>query len=116
MKTSCDFHEPYFGATYPDACCIDGYLWDLDSCDEPGGDLHVGGDVPCPQCNHAGWIDSFEDELNEQGYTAAEKHQPREYKHVKVRHEQPEDEAKMRGWWLAGYDYYLQEQSKSNLA
>jgi hypothetical protein len=20
---------PYFGASYPDACCIDGYLWEF---------------------------------------------------------------------------------------
>jgi hypothetical protein len=46
----CDFHEPFFGASYPDACCIDGYLWDLDSGDGDGMLSH-GGDVPCPQCN-----------------------------------------------------------------
>jgi len=49
----CDYHAPFFGATYPDACCIDGYLWDLDSCDEPGGELCIGGDIPCPACNTA---------------------------------------------------------------
>ncbi len=27
----CDYHAPFFGATYPVACCIDGYLWDLES-------------------------------------------------------------------------------------
>lgn len=46
----CDFHEPFFGASYPDACCIDGYLWDLDS-GEGDGYLTHGGDVPCPKCN-----------------------------------------------------------------
>lgn len=25
---------PFFGASYPDARCINGYLWDLDKCDE----------------------------------------------------------------------------------
>lgn len=43
---------PFFGATYPDACCVDGYLWDLDSCESPGGPLHHGGDEPCPFCNY----------------------------------------------------------------
>lgn len=42
---------PFFGAGYPDATCIDGYLWDLDSCDEPGGSLSSGGETPCPFCN-----------------------------------------------------------------
>jgi len=42
---------PFFGASYPDATCNNGYLWDLDSCDEPGGPLFSGGDYPCPFCN-----------------------------------------------------------------
>lgn len=25
---------PFFGASYSDARCINGYLWDLDKCDE----------------------------------------------------------------------------------
>lgn len=48
---SCGYDGKHFGATYIDAMCIDGYLWDLDSCDEPGGPLHNGGDIPCPSCN-----------------------------------------------------------------
>jgi hypothetical protein len=44
---------PFFGAVYPDARCVDGYLWDLDSCKVPGGPLYKGGDDPCPFCNHA---------------------------------------------------------------
>ena len=27
---------PYWGASYPDACCVDGKLQDLDYCDENG--------------------------------------------------------------------------------
>ncbi|KVO65019.1 hypothetical protein WJ78_18040 [Burkholderia ubonensis] len=48
---SCGYQGAHFGAHYEDGCCIDGYLWDLDSCDEPGGPLHNGGDEPCPRCN-----------------------------------------------------------------
>lgn len=51
----CDYEGPHFGAPYPDAICGDGYLWDLDSCEEPGGALFRGGDIPCPQCN----LDAF---------------------------------------------------------
>jgi hypothetical protein len=40
---------PHFGATYPDARCINGFLWDLDKCNEHG--LYGGGEVPCPFCN-----------------------------------------------------------------
>jgi hypothetical protein len=48
---SCGYEGSHFGAYYPDATCIDGYLWDMDSCDEPGGGLHRGGDIGCPSCN-----------------------------------------------------------------
>lgn len=47
----CNYEAPTFGAYYPDGTCIDGYMWDLDSCDEPGGGLAHGGDMPCPWCN-----------------------------------------------------------------
>lgn len=50
-STGCSYQGKHFGAFYEDACCINGYLWDLDSCDEPGGPLHHGGEIPCPQCN-----------------------------------------------------------------
>lgn len=41
---------PYFGARYPDATCIEGLLWDLDS-SEADGLLYSGGDDVCPFCN-----------------------------------------------------------------
>ncbi|TFW40119.1 hypothetical protein E4195_01260 [Pseudomonas putida] len=47
----CDYHGSHFGAPYPDAQCVDGFLWDEDSCDVPGGPLLSGGDIPCPKCN-----------------------------------------------------------------
>jgi len=47
----CGYTGPDFGAPYNDSTCIDGFLWDLDSCDEPGGGLTQGGDIPCPSCN-----------------------------------------------------------------
>jgi len=57
---------PYFGATYPGACCIDGFLWDLDSCDgsytEEGVLLTQGGGMPCPFCNTEAFITENEDE------------------------------------------------------
>ena len=37
---------PFFCASYPDARCINGYLWDLDKCDE-NGNLYGEGDIPC---------------------------------------------------------------------
>lgn len=50
----CGIEFPHFGANYPDAKCIDGYLWDLDSGD--GHYLTIGGDDPCPFCNTEEWL------------------------------------------------------------
>ncbi|CAN7447019.1 hypothetical protein LJR066_002792 [Acidovorax sp. LjRoot66] len=63
---SCGYTGRHFGATYPDAACIDGELWDLDSCDEPGGALHSGGDIPCPRCNTREYVGCLMD-----GYDAS---------------------------------------------
>lgn len=64
----CDFSEPFFGAPYPDACCIDGYLWDLDSCSVPGGPLCCGGETACPQCNTISFLEQVRDDC-ESGYS-----------------------------------------------
>lgn len=57
MKLGCSYEGAHFGAHYPDATCHEGYLWDLDSCEEPGGPLFSGGDVPCPACNTREYIE-----------------------------------------------------------
>lgn len=51
---------PFFGATYPDATCIDGHLWDLDKCDE-NGLISSGDNPPCPFCNTEAFVDYFTD-------------------------------------------------------
>ncbi|USX34860.1 hypothetical protein NH673_16815 [Pseudomonas putida] len=53
----CDYQGRHFGAPYPDAQCVDGFLWDEDSCDVPGGPLLSGGDIPCPKCNAEAYAD-----------------------------------------------------------
>lgn len=56
---SCGYQGSHFGARYPDAICIDGELWDLDSCDEPGGPLFSGGDMACPCCRTADYVAGY---------------------------------------------------------
>lgn len=56
----CDYTGQHFGAIYEDACCIDGYLWDLDSDDGDG--LTSGGSTPCPQCNTAAYLDDAKED------------------------------------------------------
>ena len=68
--SGCDYQGFEFGAPYLDSICIDGFLWDADSCDEPGGDLHNGGDIPCPQCNHDSWLLKMGDSVMEDGFNA----------------------------------------------
>lgn len=59
-KKGCGKEFPYFGASYPDAHCIDGYLWDMDSGEatEDGWVYTSGGDEPCPFCNTEEWLDN----------------------------------------------------------
>jgi hypothetical protein len=53
---SCGYHGFEFGGGYLDAVCGgDGYLWDLDSCEVPGGPLYSGGEIPCPKCDPKGY-------------------------------------------------------------
>lgn len=47
---------PFFGASYPDARCIDGYLWDLDKVNEKG-EFYGEGETPCPFCNTKAFIE-----------------------------------------------------------
>lgn len=54
---SCGYQGRHFGARYEDAICIDGYLWDLDSCEELGGRmLTSGGEIPCPRCRTKAYV------------------------------------------------------------
>ncbi len=62
----CNYQGSHFGAWYDDACCIDGYLWDLDS--GSNGMLDSGGDIPCPQCNLKQYVKYLEDEYWDYGY------------------------------------------------
>ncbi len=64
----CSEEFPWFGAHYPDAQCIDGYLWDLDSYED--GLLTSGGDYPCPYCNAREFLDYLKDDVEEKGWVA----------------------------------------------
>lgn len=48
---------PFWGASYPDACCIDGILYDLDYCDDNGNLYDKGEGVPCPFCQTEEFIE-----------------------------------------------------------
>ncbi|MBR8028879.1 hypothetical protein KDX27_30200 [Burkholderia cenocepacia] len=77
----CNYSGSHFGAPYPDACCIDGYLWDEDSCDEPGGPLYNGGDIPCPACN----LDEFVEYHADDTWTSGNARQRRKNRRTYLR-------------------------------
>ena len=60
--TSCGYQGYEFGAGYLDSLCCDGFLWDADSCDEPGGGLTHGGEIPCPRCNTIAFLEDAQRE------------------------------------------------------
>lgn len=80
MKTETDVKTnpcpefPWFGAWYPDARCIDGFLWDMDSCDDDPNTFHNGGDMPCPFCNRESFIEYHLDEDNDVARADLEKY------------------------------------------
>ena len=53
---------PYFGANYPDARCIDGYLYDLDNCDVNGNLYEPSEKIPCPFCNKEEYFEDNEED------------------------------------------------------
>lgn len=47
----CDYQGYEFGAgRYPDSLCIDGLLYDADSCDGDGNLYEPMEEIPCPIC------------------------------------------------------------------
>ena len=59
MCKGCGIEFPHFGASYPDARCIDGYLYDMDSAEPTEDEMFYsyGGDDPCPVCNTEKWLE-----------------------------------------------------------
>lgn len=75
---SCGYQGHHFGAHYPDALCIEDYLWDLDSGDFNEG-FSTGGDIPCPACNTAAHLDWIAENI--QDCFDPDTHQPAIFEH-----------------------------------
>ena len=103
-KLGSDYRGNDFGAGYIDSCCIDGYLWDLDSGDSDS--LSIGGDIPCPKCNHDAWIEYIRDDIETQGYVdfeAGKKVEVCPFFEGCSGLRYPEDWEVYRGFWLKGF-------------
>jgi hypothetical protein len=59
----CGYTCRMFGAPYPDAECIEGYMWDLDSYED--GLLTSGGEIPCPSCKTDQWLSMIAEDAQE---------------------------------------------------
>lgn len=101
---SCGHQGKYFGANYEDGICIDGYMWDLDSCDEPGGGLSVGGDFPCPMCNEEEFLNASLENVEEKGAIAADDGEKRECPITKENLRRPEHFDVLVKAWYSSYD------------
>ena len=53
----CNYEGKDYGANYIDAQCIDGYLYDLDDCDEHGNLYENDCNIPCPKCNTSEYVE-----------------------------------------------------------
>lgn len=103
QKLGCDYTGYDFGAGYIDSCCFDGYLWDMDDCDDNGNLYEPSELKPCPKCNHDEWLDECEDEIEDMGFNAF-CDGIHEYVHKLIRFEQPQDLEKVKAWWQNGYN------------
>lgn len=114
LPTGCGYTGNDFGASYPDAECFGGWLYDLDNCDGEGNLYEPITPHPCPSCNHDEWLKQFKDAVENQGFEDAEVFLPRKYTHKPIRHEQRGDRYRMARWWYRGYDASVAESQSPN--
>ena len=105
---SCGHQGIYFGE---DGICIDGHMWDLDSCDKAGGPLSSGGDIPCPECNHDEWLKNCCENSESNGINDFFEGGPREFPTKKENLLYPQDFEVLQKAWLKGYDEAAREQA-----
>jgi hypothetical protein len=111
QQLGCDYQGHEFGASYLDSVCIDGFLWDADSCDAPGDKtLHRGGEIPCPECNHEAWLEYHKEEALNDGGVAFLEGKPESACPFPEKARYPQDGEKLKQWWLEGWrDAKLEE-------
>lgn len=113
LPAGCGYTGNDFGASYPDAECFGGWLYDLDNCDGEGNLYEPIEPHPCPECNHNEWLRQFKDAIEAQGFEDAECFVARRYIHRPIQHEQRGDRYRMAWWWYRGYDRSVEESESS---
>jgi hypothetical protein len=103
LTSGCDYQGYEFGANYLDSVCLEGYLWDADSGDAcEGGWMYTnGGDIPCPKCNHAEWLDYHRESYRDDAYVAvAERRWP--FRKPRIPEGVKGDRLRVHWWQLIG--------------
>lgn len=111
LPDGCGYIGHDFGAAYPDSQCYGGRLYDLDNCDN-GGNLYEPLDyIPCPECEHEEWLEMQREDIETQGWVAAEEGKPKEscpFPAKATRY--PKDGEWYKAAWLKGYDTHTYEE------
>lgn len=67
QHTPCGYEGEHFDRGWADATCLEGYLYDLGSNDGTGA-LRNGGDIPCPSCNTAHYLEFKREQIQDTGH------------------------------------------------
>lgn len=110
LPNGCGYEGNDFGAHYPDSKCYGGRLYDLDNCDGDGNLYEPSSYIPCPECNHDEWREQFKDQIENEGYVAAEKGMPKTgCPYPKPGLKYPQDVQWLKECWLSGFDQFTGE-------
>lgn len=108
LTAGCGYTGHDFGAPYPDSECFGGRLYDMDNCDEEGNLYEPGDYIPCPDCCHEEWRDTFKEQIEMDGWIAAEKGKPEsDCPFPAAAKRYPQDGEWLKEHWLLGHrDYF----------
>lgn len=112
MSEVCTYQGNEFGASYPDSICIGGQLFDADNCDSEGNLYEPLEYIPCPQCNHAQWLESHEESVKESGWLAhhdGHKIKTNPYRDESKKLKYPDDREQLATWWDEGFKSYCHQ-------
>lgn len=112
LPAGCGYEGRDFGASYIDSKCYGGKLYDLDNCDDRGNLFEPLDYIACPQCQHESWRERFEDQVESQGYEAAEAGKSvKDCPYPKEGLRYPQDNDWLKKQWLKGFNAAVRDLS-----
>jgi hypothetical protein len=105
LDRNCGYQGHEFGATYPDSVCFNGQLFHADDCDDRGNLFEPLEHIPCPECNHAAWLEYWRESIENEGTVAANKGLPKySCRFIEANLKYPQDRDCLIAMWQKGYD------------